>query len=38
MPASFQRWMNEILNEYLDMFWVAYLADILVFSPDKKTY
>jgi hypothetical protein len=31
-PASFQRWINEILSEYLDIFCVAYLDDILVFS------
>jgi len=31
-PASFQRWMNKILSEYLDIFCVAYLDDILVFS------
>jgi len=37
-PASFQRWMNEILSNYLDIFCVAYLDDILVFSPDEETY
>jgi hypothetical protein len=31
-PASFQRWINEIFSEYLDIFCVAYLDDILVFS------
>jgi len=36
--ASFQRWMNEILSDYLDIFSVAYLDDILVFSPDEETY
>jgi len=33
-PASFQRWMNEILSEYLDIFCVAYLDDILIFSQN----
>jgi len=37
-PASFQRWMNEILSDYLDIFWVAYLDDILVFSPNEETH
>jgi len=37
-PASFQRWMNEILSDYLDIFCVAYLDDILVFSPDEETH
>jgi len=38
VPASFQRWMNEILSDYLDIFCVAYLDDILVFSPDEETH
>ena len=38
VPASFQRWMNEILSNYLDIFCVAYLDDILVFSPDEETH
>jgi hypothetical protein len=33
-PASFQRWINEILSEYLDIFCVAYFDDILVFSDN----
>jgi len=36
--ASFQRWMNEILSNYLDIFCVAYLDNILVFSPDEETH
>jgi len=36
--ASFQRWMNEILSDYLDIFCVAYQDDILVFSRDKETH
>jgi len=37
-PAFFQGWMNEILSDYLDIFWVAYLNDILVFSPDEEKH
>jgi len=37
-PASFQRWMKEILSDYLDIFCVAYLDNILVFSPDEETH
>jgi len=37
-PASFQRWMNEILSEYLDIFCVAYLDDILIFSPNLEDH
>ena len=31
-PASFQRFINEVLREYLDIFTIAYLDDILIFS------
>jgi len=37
-PALFQRWMNEILSEYLDIFCVAYLDDILIFSQNLKDH
>ena len=37
-PASFQRWMNEILSEYLDIFCVAYLDDILIFSNNLEEH
>jgi len=37
-PASFQRWMNEILSEYLDIFYVAYLNDILIFSQNLEDH
>jgi len=33
---SFQRWMNKILSEYLDIFCVAYLDDILIFAQNLK--
>ena len=31
-PASFQRFINEALGEYLDIFVIAYLDNILIFS------
>jgi len=37
-PASFQRWMNEILTEYLNIFCVAYLDDILIFSQNLEDH
>jgi len=37
-PASFQRWMNEILSEYLNIFCVAYLDDILIFSQNLEDH
>jgi len=37
-PPSFQRWMNEILSDNLDIFCLTYLDDILVFSPDEETH
>ena len=37
-PASFQQWMNEILSEYLDIFYVAYLDDVLIFSQNLEDH
>jgi len=37
-PASFQRWMNEILSKYLDIFCMAYLDDILIFSQNLEVH
>ena len=37
-PALFQQWMNEILSEYLDIFCVAYLDDILIFSQNLEDH
>jgi len=37
-PASFQRWINEILSEYLDIFCVACLDDILIFSQNLEDH
>jgi len=30
-PASFQRWMNEILCDYLEIFCIAYMDDMVIF-------
>ena len=37
-PVSFQGWMNEILNEYLDIFYMAYQDDILIFSQNLEDH
>ena len=31
-PASFQQFINKVLGEYLDIFMITYLDDILIFS------
>ena len=31
-PATYQRYMNDVLFEYLDLFCTAYLDDILIYS------
>ena len=33
-PASFQRFINDALIEYLDDFCTAYVDDILIYSDD----
>jgi transposase InsO family protein len=33
-PATFQRYMNDVLFDYLDDFCTAYLDDILIYSED----
>jgi hypothetical protein len=37
-PASFQPWMNQVLSDYLDVFCIAYLDDILIYSDNIKQY
>jgi len=37
-PTSFQWWMNKILSDYVDIFCVAYLDDILVFSQNEEEH
>jgi hypothetical protein len=36
--ASFQALINDIFREYLDIFVVAYLNDILIYSKNEKNY
>ena len=33
-PATYQRYINDILFDYLDDFCTAYLDDILIYSDD----
>jgi hypothetical protein len=37
-PASFQRFINEVLQEYLHLYVIAYLDDILIFSKNKEEH
>jgi hypothetical protein len=38
VPASFQQWMNEVLSNYLDIFCIAYLDDILIYSDSMEEH
>ena len=37
-PATFQRLVNNTLHEYLDIFYVAYLNDFLIYSKTKEEH
>lgn len=37
-PATFQRWMNDTLMDYLDNFCSAYLDDIVIFSDSAEEH
>jgi hypothetical protein len=37
-PATFQQIINNILQQYLDIFIVYYLDDILIFSDNKEEH
>jgi hypothetical protein len=37
-PATFQRYINEALREYLDIFCTAYLDDILIYSRTRSEH
>ena len=37
-PASMQRLMNDVLHEYLDVFTIVYLDDILIYSTKKEEH
>ena len=37
-PATFQALINDVLRNYLDIFVVAYLDDILIYLESLKDY
>ena len=37
-PATYQRYMNDVLIEYLDNFCIAYLDDILIYSESMSEH
>jgi hypothetical protein len=37
-PASFQQFINEVLQEHLHLFVIAYLDDILIFSRNEQEH
>jgi hypothetical protein len=37
-PASFQRFINEVLQEYLHSFVIVYLDDILIFLKEEEEH
>lgn len=37
-PATFQGYINSALRDYLDLFCIAYLDDILIYSENAKTH
>jgi len=37
-PAAFQRWINEVLMEYIDMCCIVYLDDVLIYSNTLRQH
>jgi hypothetical protein len=37
-PASFQHWINEVLSDYLNIFCIAYLDNLLIYSDNLTQY
>ncbi|QSZ33856.1 hypothetical protein DSL72_005429 [Monilinia vaccinii-corymbosi] len=37
-PATYQRYMNDVLFDYLDVFCIAYLDDILIYSENEEDH
>ena len=37
-PATYQRFINDVLFDYLNDFYTAYLNDILIYSENKLDY
>jgi Reverse transcriptase (RNA-dependent DNA polymerase) len=38
VPVTFQACINKVLHPYLDVFCIAYIDDILVYSDDLTSY
>jgi hypothetical protein len=37
-PASFKRFIKEVLHKYLHLFMIVYLDDILIFSKEREQH
>ena len=37
-PATFQRYINNTLRHYLDLFFTAYLDDVLIYSDTQEEH
>ena len=37
-PATYQRYINDMLFEYLDDFYIAYLDNILIYSENQAEH
>jgi len=37
-PVTYQRFINDVLFDYLNDFYTAYLNDILIYSENKLDY
>ena len=37
-PATYQRYINDVLFDYLDEFYTVYLDDILIYLDNKLKY
>ena len=37
-PAAFQRWINEVLMEHIDICCIVYLDDVLMYSRTLKKH
>ena len=37
-PASFQSYIHEVLHEYLDIFVIVFLDDILIYSMEESQH
>ena len=37
-PSTFQHYINDVLREYLNIFYTAYLDDILIYNNSLKEH